>query len=263
MPCASCTGWRPTSSTRSPGRSPARAAGLPGTTSASRTPLWRECRSATSAGTRRRRADHPEVGPAHPAVAQQRLDDPPRRGVHRHREPQPGARDRGVDPDDAARRVGERAAGVAGVERGVGLDDVLDHPARPPAAGGQRAGPSALTTPAVTEPARPSGLPTATTSCPTTSGPRCPPAPATAGRPAGRRAAPRGRTAGRRPPRAPAACTPSRKSARPRRASATTCAFVTSTPSPGTTTAEPLPRPIRTAATRGVTSAATALTVRE
>ena len=35
--------------------------------------------------------------------------------------------------------VGQRAAGVAGVERGVGLDDVLDHPRRPAVAGGQRA----------------------------------------------------------------------------------------------------------------------------
>src|SRR5919204_1274890 len=32
----------------------------------------------------------------------------------------------GVDPDDVPRPVGERAAGVAGIERGVGLDHVVD-----------------------------------------------------------------------------------------------------------------------------------------
>jgi hypothetical protein len=58
-------------------------------------------------------------------------------------------------------------------------------------------------------------------------------------------------------------CVPSTKSARPVRASPSTWAFVTRIPSPGTTTADPLPRPVRTAATRPVSSAATVLTVRE
>ena len=48
-------------------------------------------------------------------------------------EPDPG--DGGVDADHPALGVGQRAAGVAGVERGVGLDDVLDHPRRRAAAG--------------------------------------------------------------------------------------------------------------------------------
>ena len=43
--------------------------------------------------------------------------------------PRPIAGDRRVDADDPAARVGERAAGVARVERRVGLDDVLDEPA--------------------------------------------------------------------------------------------------------------------------------------
>jgi len=55
---------------------------------------------------------------------------------------------------------------------------------------------------------------------------------------------------------------PSTKSARPRRACPTTWAFVMRIPSP-VTTADPLPRPVRTAATLPVSSAATALTVRE
>src|SRR5262249_30751885 len=37
----------------------------------------------------------------------------------------------GVDADDVAARGSERAAGAAGVEGGIGLDDVLDHPTGP------------------------------------------------------------------------------------------------------------------------------------
>ena len=55
-----------------------------------------------------------------------------------HREPQADAGDRGVDPDDPAPGVGERAAGVAGVQGRVGLDDVLDEPARPSVARRER-----------------------------------------------------------------------------------------------------------------------------
>ena len=40
-----------------------------------------------------------------------------------------GRADLGVDADDAAARVEQRAAGVAGVDRGVGLDDVADREA--------------------------------------------------------------------------------------------------------------------------------------
>ncbi len=42
--------------------------------------------------------------------------------------PETDAGEGGVDADDAAGGVGERAAGVAGVERRVGLDDVVDDP---------------------------------------------------------------------------------------------------------------------------------------
>ena len=44
--------------------------------------------------------------------------------------PRPIPGDRGVDADDAPARIGKRAAGVARVQRGVGLDHVLDEPAR-------------------------------------------------------------------------------------------------------------------------------------
>ena len=56
------------------------------------------------AGTGAGRADHAQVGAAHPAVAQQRGDDPPGGRVDRHGEPQPDAGDRGVDADHPAAR---------------------------------------------------------------------------------------------------------------------------------------------------------------
>ena len=84
------------------------------------------------------------------------------------REAEADARDRRVDPDDAAAAVRERAARVAGVQRRVGLDDVVHDPARRPERTGSER-PSAETTPAVTEPAKPCGFPMATTSWPTRS----------------------------------------------------------------------------------------------
>ena len=71
-----------------------------------------------------------DPGAPHAAVAHQRRDDPAGGGVDRHREPEPDARHRGVDPDHAAAAVDERAARVAGVQRRVGLDDVVDDPRR-------------------------------------------------------------------------------------------------------------------------------------
>ena len=63
-----------------------------------------------------------------PSVADQRADDPLGGGIHRDRETETGARERSVDPDDAPRGVGQRSAGVARIQRGVGLDHVVDHP---------------------------------------------------------------------------------------------------------------------------------------
>ena len=78
-----------------------------------------------------RPADDAEERPTDPAVVHERADDRPRRGVDRHGQPEADTRDRGVDPDDPPASIGQRPAGVAGVERRVGLDDVLDEPARP------------------------------------------------------------------------------------------------------------------------------------
>ena len=69
-------------------------------------------------------------GPAHPAVLDQLVHDRASQ-VDRNREAvagvEPGAAgDRGVDADDLASDAHQRTAGVAGVDRGVGLDEVLD-----------------------------------------------------------------------------------------------------------------------------------------
>ncbi len=53
--------------------------------------------------------------------------------------PEADAGDGGVDADDAPEAVGQRAAGVARVERRVGLDHVLDQPTGRARAGRQRA----------------------------------------------------------------------------------------------------------------------------
>ena len=79
---------------------------------------------------------HADVAAANSAVANQPRRDESRR-VARDREAEALCRhdDRGVDADDVAARVDQRPAGVAGVERGVGLNDVVD---QPPGLGAQR-----------------------------------------------------------------------------------------------------------------------------
>ena len=59
--------------------------------------------------------------------------------VDRDGQPEPDPGDGGVDPDETPAQIGQRATGAPRVERGVGLDDVLDQPVRPAVAGGQRA----------------------------------------------------------------------------------------------------------------------------
>ena len=68
-----------------------------------------------------------------------------RSGIAKHT-PWPGRMAAVLTPIDRAALVDERPARVAGVERGVGLDDVVHEAARP----GRSERPSALTTPAVT-----------------------------------------------------------------------------------------------------------------
>ena len=117
-----------TSMMMSPGRRPADSAGLPLMTSTTSRPLPRP----TSAGPARRdRAGDPgdaEVRAPDPPVADQGADDPLGGRVDRNGKTEAGARKRGVDPDDATRRIGERTPRVAGIERGVGLDHVVDDP---------------------------------------------------------------------------------------------------------------------------------------
>ena len=74
----------------------------------------------------------------------------------------PAADDRGVDADQLAAQVDQRAAGVAGVDRRVGLDELLVARRRRRA---ER--PTALTMPEVTVWPTPNGLPIATTKSPT------------------------------------------------------------------------------------------------
>src|ERR1700712_4563933 len=88
---------------------------------------------------RRGGPDDPEVAAPHAALPAQRGEDLAGRGRHRDGEPEPDPRDGGVDPDDVPRRVGQGPAGVAGVQRRVGLDHVLDDAARAAVAGRQRA----------------------------------------------------------------------------------------------------------------------------
>ena len=59
--------------------------------------------------------------------------------VDRHGEAEADPGHGGVDADHPAEAVGERAPGVAGIERRVGLDHVLDQPPGRAGAGGERA----------------------------------------------------------------------------------------------------------------------------
>ena len=72
-----------------------------------------------------------DIGPPHPAVPHQFAEHEIGR-VRRNREADAlrAHDDRGVDADNLAVRGDQRTAGIAGIERGVGLDHVVDQPAR-------------------------------------------------------------------------------------------------------------------------------------
>ena len=79
---------------------------------------------------------NPKKSAAHAPVGEDLRDHEPRR-IAGNREAEPlAAEDRGVDPNDMPLGVEERAAGVARVERRVGLDHPFD---RPPRRAAQRA----------------------------------------------------------------------------------------------------------------------------
>src|SRR5205823_14726465 len=70
-----------------------------------------------------------EVGAPETPLAHEGGDDAPGRVVDRHGQAEADARDGGVDADQPTGAVDEGTARVAGVEGGVGLDDVLDEAA--------------------------------------------------------------------------------------------------------------------------------------
>jgi len=133
----------------SPSRSPASLAGLFGSTEAISTP--EDTARLFAAGDEPRNRDvlaaTPHEAAADAAVAHQAHGDELRRVAAIAKQSPERENHRGVDADDFAARRHQRPAGVAGIERGVGLDDVVHQPA------GSRAQRSseALTTPAVTE----------------------------------------------------------------------------------------------------------------
>jgi hypothetical protein len=95
-----------------------------------------QARAPAEARDQRRRerrlpTDDAQPRPAHTAVGEQRVDDAARRGVDRHGQPDADARHGRAHPDHPPGRVGEHAAAVAGVERGVGLDHLVHDAARP------------------------------------------------------------------------------------------------------------------------------------
>ncbi len=127
-------------------------------------------------------------------------------------------------------------------------------------AGSER--PRAETTPAVTEPSKPLGLPTATTSWPTLSS-AASPSSAAVRSPSSVRSTARS-DSGSRPTTSKRRSAPSEKVARPRSELPTTWADVSRKPSGVSATALPAPRRItRRLATDGVTRSATSTTARE
>ncbi len=136
---ASATGRPSTASTRSPGRRPARSAGLSSTTSTTSSAYVGASGSQQARRERTAPAGDAEVGAAHAAVGHERADDAPRGRVDRHGEAEPDAGHGGVHADDAGLGVRQRAAGVAGVEGSVGLDHAVDQAHRLAGARGQGA----------------------------------------------------------------------------------------------------------------------------
>ena len=109
------------------GRRPARSAGDPAVTSCTSAPrstgsLQRALQVGVDVAQR-----HADVAARH-APARPQLRQDRRRAVDRHREADvAGARaDRRVDADHLAARVDQRAAAVAEIDRGVGLDVVVE-----------------------------------------------------------------------------------------------------------------------------------------
>src|SRR5215472_17797888 len=83
-------------------------------------------------GQRHILAGDPDIAAPHPALADEPRGDELDGGRRdRKADPLRHADDRRVDADDLARRGDQRPAGIAGVERRVGLNDAVDQPAGP------------------------------------------------------------------------------------------------------------------------------------
>ena len=131
--------------TTSPSRMPALAAGEDWWTLPIQAPRGRSMPSAIGVFLEEFGIQiHAQAPPGDPAMSDQLVHDPAGQ-IDRDAEADPFVaaavgRDRVVDPDHLALHVDERAARIAGVDRGVGLEEVLVHrhrEARPSAARGR------------------------------------------------------------------------------------------------------------------------------
>ncbi len=127
------TGLPSNATITSPSLSPPRSAGLFGSTEITNTPVvvFQLLRAHNGAGNLDGLAADTEVGAANSAVLNQLAGDELRR-VDRHRETDSLGRQYhgGVDADDFTAGVDQRSAGVARIERGVGLNHVVDQSSR-------------------------------------------------------------------------------------------------------------------------------------
>ena len=167
-----------------------------------------------------------------------------------------------LTPDHAARAVGEHAAAVAGIERRIGLDHLVDHPTRLRWAASGRA-PTRCPR-SRSRPVR-AGCRAPRRAARRAAGSRRPVAPEPAPRP---RAFSTARSlSGSRPTTSAMTSLPSEKAASARSAPSTTCALVSRNPSASMTLALPAPCPrgerTRRLATLGSTDSATPMTARE
>ncbi len=247
---------------RSPVRSPATAAGLPATTSTTRSAVVRPSRSCWRAGT--------GLGAVtSPRYARRTLPSATRDWMIRRvvvligtASPSPAPATAVLIPTTRARPSARAPPELPGLRAAsVWITSSMIRVARPECAGIAR--PRPLTTPTDTDPAKPKGLPTATTSWPTTSASASPKRAADGVPPLARSTA--RSESGSRPTTSTAQSVPSGNAAVPPRAPATTWALVTRYPSSVSMTADPVPLRrgprISTAATWGPTAAATRATV--
>ncbi len=92
-------------------------------------------------------ARHADVGTPHPTMRKYLTDDPFCRIDSRGKANRLSLRDhRRIDADDPPPRIDQRAAGIAGIERSIGLNDIVHEPA----GFARKVRPSADTTPVVT-----------------------------------------------------------------------------------------------------------------